>query len=258
MTSGGLPSGIEQIEAQHSGLGHHRRRGRSVRRQPEASVADEQGRGGAMVDHRHVAPRAVDVGAGDGVGDGALGIEDEQAALALGGGGAVVARQAADDHPAGLQHRHRRGQADPAGALRQVPRNLREQRQVLRGRVVVDDGGAEALQVVLVVEIVDQHVVLGDLAGGDRCDHEGIGILVAVVGNGGCQGRMVMDGLEKSATLGGDGIADSERRRQSLAPSPRYDLHVSTPADASSTRSVPFNFRDSPVQLYAIANELQY
>ena len=42
-------------------------------------------------------------------------------------GGAVVAGRAADDHPAALQHRHRRGQPDAAGALRQMLRQLGEQ-----------------------------------------------------------------------------------------------------------------------------------
>jgi hypothetical protein len=79
-----------------------------------------------------------------------------------------------------LQHGHRRGEPDAARTLRQVARDSGEQGQLLGRRIVADDGGAETLQVVLIVEVVDQNVVLLDLSGADRGHDDSIGILVAV------------------------------------------------------------------------------
>ncbi len=142
-----------QVEPEHGRLGHHVL---ARRADAEAGHADEERRGDAAIDHRHVAPGTVDAGIRDHVGDAALVIEHDETALALGRGGAVRARQAADDDPAALQHRHRGGEADPAGASGQVARNLREGRELPRRWRHLHDRGAEPLQVVAVVEIVDQ------------------------------------------------------------------------------------------------------
>ena len=196
---------------------------------------------GAVVDHRHVAPGTVDVGPGPGGGQLAVGIEHEQAAIAPGSRGAVAARRAADDHPAAFQHGHRGGQPDAARALRQMPRQLGEQRRLLGRRVVVDDRGAEALQVRNVVEIVDQHIVFLNLPGRHRRHHDGIGILVAVVRHGRGQRDVLLDGLQEAARLigprrRGAAARQTEDQRRPARSATRMLFMLGIRGDASLTR----------------------
>ena len=93
-----------------------------------------------------------------------VGIKHDEAARSLGSRRAILAQQAAHDHPAGFQHRHRRSQADAARALRQMAGDAGERRQRLRCRRVPHDRTAEALQIVVIVEVGDQNVALLDRA----------------------------------------------------------------------------------------------
>ena len=86
----------------------------------------------------------------------------------------------------------------PPGHCARFCGTLGEQRRLLGGRVVVDDRRAGALQVGDVVEIVDQHVVLLDLAGRDRRHHDRVGIEVAIVRHRRGQGDVPMDGFQEA------------------------------------------------------------
>ena len=205
-----------QLQTQHGGLlDAHRELGRRIDHvwtlQAKTRHADEQRRAVAVIDHRHVAPRIVDGRPGPRCDHLAVGIQHQHAAIALGSRGAVGARRAADDHPAGLQHGHGCGQAHATRALRQLLRQLGKQRRLLGGRPVIHDGGAGALQVGKVVEVVDQDIVLDDLAGRNRCNDDRVGIEITVVGHGGGQRHVAMHGFEKAGRcLVGKGGARAE------------------------------------------------
>ena len=63
----------------------------------------------------------------------------------------------------------------------------------LRRGIVVDNRCAEALKVLVVIEIGDQNVVFLDRAGRCRRNNDRIRILVAIGGNSRAQGRVVVD-----------------------------------------------------------------
>ena len=100
--------------------------------------------------------------------------------------------------------------------------------------IVVDDGGAGPLQVRHVVEIVDQHVVLLDLAGGDRRHDDGVGVLVAVVRHGRGQRDVLVDGLEEAARSRRRAAATRRERHGAMRPcsaaSPARDQRIGCPS----------------------------
>ena len=130
-----------------------------------------------------------------------LGVEDEQTAGARRRERAVRRGQAADDHIAGLQQRHGGRQADAAGAGGEMLRHGGEQRGRFGCRIVIDDRRASALKVLLVVEIVDEHIALLDLADRDRRDDHGIGIGIAVRRNGRVENGELLYRIEKVRRL---------------------------------------------------------
>ncbi len=161
----------------------------------------------------HVAPRSVDVRPGDGAGELAVGVEYDQAAVALGFRGAVDGGRAANDDPAAFQHRHRGCQTDAAGTAVELTGQSREHGGLLGRRVVVDDGRPRALQIRDVVEVVDQHVVPMDDARRNRRHHDRVGIEIAVVRHGRGQRAVAMDGLEKALLILRRGHRRGEREQ---------------------------------------------
>jgi hypothetical protein len=203
----------------------------------EPGHTDEQDRRRPFVDHRHIAPGIVDVRTRPGGHELSIGIEDKEAAIALGARRAIGARRAADDHPAGLEHGHGRAQADAAGTLRKLLRQAGEQCRLLGGGGVIDDRAAGALQVRHIVEIGHQHVALLDLAGRDRRDDHGIGVEVTIVRHRRGPGDMSVNGFEETLIRGLGAWSQQQRRRDQRgqgrkdprSASPRRALHRRDP-----------------------------
>jgi len=143
-----------------------------------------------------------------------FGVEHDQAARALGRGGAVLARGAADDDPAAPQHRHGGAEPDAAGAAGEVARQRGERRHRPALRAIGDDRRAEPLEVAGIVEIVDEHVALAQAADGGGDDDDGIGVLVAVVGDGGREGDGAAQAGEEPVRALGAGTGGRGQRRE--------------------------------------------
>ena len=216
-----------KVDAQDRLLVHHPRIAVG-RADAESGVADENRGGVAVVDRRHVAPGHVDVLVGDYARHLAVGVEHDQTAGPFGPGGAVGARRAADDHPARLEHGHRRRETNSARTSREVARQRGEGRELLGRRIEGDDGCPEPLQVAVVVEVGDEDVALRDDARGDRSDHDCVRILVAVLRHRAGERRLAMNAVEECARRG-DGVSAGrkrrgERARADGAPPPRPHL----------------------------------
>jgi hypothetical protein len=98
-----------------------------------------------------------------------------------------------------------RGLSDRAGFQRQGrERIFRRQDQHALGQY------GEPLQIARIVEIADEHVVLLDRAGEDRRDDDRVGILIAVLGNGGDQRGLPADRIEEARRRSG---ARRQRRK---------------------------------------------
>ena len=84
-----------------------------------------------------------------------------------------------------------------------------KQRRLLRGRVVVNDGGPRPLQVRQIVEIVHEDIAALDSPGRNRGDNDGVRIQVAIVRDGGRTGDVPMNRFQETLGFaglhGGDG-----------------------------------------------------
>ncbi len=95
-------------------------------------------------------------------------------------------------------------------------------------RAVIDDRRADALQIVLVVEIVDEYVALLDLADGDGCDKQRIGIDVAVIRHGRAESVVVFFSVSRKFVFATAGAAATTgpRAATNARESPRLDLLI--------------------------------
>ena len=138
-----------QVEPQHGRLVDDRRPRRRARRRRSRSLLTNSVAVLAVVDHRHVAPGPVDARPGDGAGDLAAGVEHDQAALRP--WCAVVpswlGRLPTITQPA-FSIVIAVVSPTPPGHCGRWRGMLANRVSCLRRRVVVDDRGAEALQVV--------------------------------------------------------------------------------------------------------------
>ena len=106
-------------------------------------------------------------------------------------GRAVGAWRRAHDDPAAFKHRH----APPLGQRRraafQIFRHLRKERHFFRGRIVIDNRGAGALQILALLKLSTSTSPFWKASGGDGRHNDGIRVLIAIIRNGGSQRRMV-------------------------------------------------------------------